>query len=76
MKSKYIFKSNKFLLILVVLILLAIFLSLFFVNSKIKSVNKIYEIDSNIKNDKMSYEIVNVSSSSDSKNVGSYLLSI
>lgn len=73
MKSKYIFKSNKFLLILVVLILLAIFLSLFLVNSKIKSVNKIYEIDSNIKNAKMSYEIVNVSSSSDSKNVGSYL---
>ena len=73
MKSKYIFKSNKFLLILVVLILLAIFLSLFFVNLKIKSVNKIYEIDSNIKNDEISYDIVNVSSSSDSKNVGSYL---
>ena len=73
MKSKYIFKSNKFLLILVVLILLAIFLSLFFVNLKIKSVNKIYEIDSNIKNDEISYDIINVSSSNDRRTVASYL---
>ncbi len=70
---KYIFKSNKFLLILVVLILFVIFLSLFFVNSKIKSVNKIYEIDSNIKNAEKSYDVVNVSSSNNSDNLGSYL---
>ena len=73
MKSKYIFKSNKFLLIIVVLILLIVFLSLFFVNSKIKSVNKIYEIDSNIKNAEKSYDIVNKSSSNNSDNLGSYL---
>ena len=73
MKSKYIFKSKKFLLILVVLILLFIFLSLFFVNSKIKSVNKIYEIDSNINNKEKLYKTIDVSSSMNTENLNSYL---
>ena len=73
MKSKYIFKSKKFLLILVVLILLAIFLSLFFVNSKIKSVNKIYEIDSNIKNKEKLYKTIDVSSGTNNENINTYL---
>ena len=73
MKSKYIFKSKKFLLILVVLILLFIFLSLFFVNSKIKSVNKIYEIDSNINNKEKLYKTIDVSSSANTENINSYL---
>ena len=73
MKSKYIFKSKKFLLILVVLILLFIFLSLFFVNSKIKAVNKIDEIDSNIKNKEKLYKTIDVSSSANTENINSYL---
>lgn len=73
MKSKYIFKSKKFLLILVVLILLFIFLSLFFVNSKIKSVNKIYEIDSNINNKEKLYETIDVSSGTNNENINTYL---
>ena len=73
MKSKYIFKSKKFLLILVVLILLFIFLSLFFVNSKIKSVNKIYEIDSNINNKEKLYKTIDVSSGTNNENINTYL---
>ena len=73
MKSKYIFKSNKFLLIIVVLILLIVFLSLFFVNSKLKSANKIYEIDSNIKNKEKSYQAIDVSFGMNTESLNSYL---
>ena len=61
MKSKLNFKSNKIFLILVILILFTIFLSLIVINNKIKSINQISNISSNINNEETKYSLNNLS---------------
>lgn len=74
MKSKLNFKSNKIFLILVILILFTIFLSLIVINNKIKSINQISNISSNINNEKTKYSLNNLSNSKETdNNIISYL---
>lgn len=74
MKSKLNFKSNKIFLILVILILFTIFLSLIVINNKIKSINQISNISSNINNEATKYSLNNLSNSKETdNNIISYL---
>lgn len=74
MKSKLNFKSNKIFLILVILILFTIFLSLIVINNKIKSINQISNISSNINNEETKYSLNNLSNSKETdNNILSYL---
>lgn len=74
MKSKLNFKSNKIFLILVILILFTIFLSLIVINNKIKSINQISNISSNINNEETKYSLNNLSNSKETdNNIISYL---
>lgn len=74
MKSKLNFKSNKIFLILVILILFTIFLFLIVINNKIKSINQISNISSNINNEETKYSLNNLSNSKETdNNIISYL---
>lgn len=74
MKSKLNFKSNKIFLILVILILFTIFLSLIVINNKIKSINQISNISSNINNEETKYSLNNLSNIKETNNnIISYL---
>ncbi len=73
MKSK--FNSNKNKLILIVFILLLIFLSLYMLNMKFKSFNKIQNINSNIQNDSKD-QTLNKKEIADSLNLSDSSLSI
>ena len=74
MKSKLNFKSNKIFLILVILIIFTIFLSLIVINNKIKSINQISNISSNINNEATKYSLNNLSNSKETdNNIISYL---
>lgn len=74
MKSKLNFKSNKNFFILVILILFTIFLSLIVINNKIKSINQISNISSNINNEATEDSLNNLSNIKETNNnIISYL---
>lgn len=76
MKSKLNLKSNKNFLILVILILFTIFLSLIIINNKIKSINQISNISSNINNEETEGSLNNLSNSKEVDSDINYYLSI